>query len=80
MAFVTSTNDNIESLQRPVHHDSPVDIDKEERASASPNDTDLETAKASTEIGWGGQGNPQNWSTWKKVFHTAIPALYGFVA
>lgn len=24
-------------------------------------------------------GNPQLWSTWKKVFHTAIPALFGFV-
>jgi len=24
-------------------------------------------------------GNPQLWPTWKKVFHTAIPALYGFV-
>ncbi|TVY39814.1 Polyamine transporter [Lachnellula subtilissima] len=24
-------------------------------------------------------GNPQLWSTWKKVFHTAIPALIGFV-
>lgn len=23
--------------------------------------------------------NPRNWPTWKKVFHTAIPALYGFV-
>lgn len=24
-------------------------------------------------------GNPALWPTWKKVFHTAIPALYGFV-
>jgi hypothetical protein len=23
-------------------------------------------------------GNPQLWPTWKKVFHTAIPALFGF--
>lgn len=23
--------------------------------------------------------NPRNWGLWKKVFHTAIPALYGFV-
>lgn len=23
-------------------------------------------------------GNPQLWPTWKKVFHTVIPALYGF--
>ena len=23
--------------------------------------------------------NPKSWSTRKKVFHTAIPALYGFV-
>jgi hypothetical protein len=24
-------------------------------------------------------GNPRNWPTWKKIFHTAIPAMYGFV-
>jgi hypothetical protein len=24
-------------------------------------------------------GNPRNWSTWKRVYHTSIPALYGFV-
>ena len=24
-------------------------------------------------------GNPQLWPTWKKIFHTAIPALFGFV-
>ncbi|POS84109.1 hypothetical protein EPUL_005485 [Erysiphe pulchra] len=23
--------------------------------------------------------NPRNWGLWKKIFHTAIPALYGFV-
>lgn len=24
-------------------------------------------------------GNPQNWPKGKKIFHTLIPALYGFV-
>ena len=24
-------------------------------------------------------GNPRNWPTWKRVYHTSIPALYGFV-
>ena len=24
--------------------------------------------------------HPKNWPTWKKVFHTAIPSLYAFVA
>ena len=24
------------------------------------------------------QGNPKNWSLGKKIFHTAIPAFYGF--
>ena len=24
-------------------------------------------------------GNPKNWPTWKRVYHTSIPALFGFV-
>ncbi|KAG9228095.1 putative polyamine transporter 4 [Amylocarpus encephaloides] len=24
-------------------------------------------------------GNPKNWPRWKRIYHTAIPALYGFV-
>jgi hypothetical protein len=24
-------------------------------------------------------GNPRNWPTWKRVYHTSIPAFYGFV-
>ncbi|EHL01081.1 putative Polyamine transporter 4 [Glarea lozoyensis 74030] len=24
-------------------------------------------------------GNPRNWPTWKRVYHTSIPALFGFV-
>lgn len=23
--------------------------------------------------------NPHNWPLWKKVYHTAVPALYGFI-
>jgi hypothetical protein len=24
-------------------------------------------------------GNPKNWPRWKRIFHTSIPALFGFV-
>jgi hypothetical protein len=24
-------------------------------------------------------GNPKNWPLWKRIFHTSIPALFGFV-
>ena len=44
-------------------------------------DTDLETGPAQ-ELVWDSPadpGNARNWSTIKKVLHTAIPALYGFV-
>jgi hypothetical protein len=24
-------------------------------------------------------GNPKNWPLWRRIFHTSIPALFGFV-
>jgi hypothetical protein len=44
-------------------------------------DTDLETGLPQ-ELVWDSPEDPENvrnWSTIKKVYHTAIPALYGFV-
>jgi hypothetical protein len=70
------------------------DIGKEEQDVGSPNDTGAEVEKAidlgrwdsqddSTDYGgWNSHddpGNSRNWSFAKKVMHTAIPALYGFV-
>lgn len=60
-------------------------MDDEKDMIEAPTDVDIEAAKPESiiETGWDGpqdQENPRNWSTWKKVFHTAIPALYGFVA
>ena len=56
------------------------DAGKEELDLGSPNDSDSEQEKSLG--GWNSHddpGNPKNWAFGKKVFHTAIPALYGFV-
>lgn len=58
-------------------------MNNEEKALDESNDTDIETGRTAIEAGWDGPtdpGNPRNWSTWKKVFHTAVPALYGFIS
>jgi len=55
------------------------DVGKEESDIGSPNESYLEPDK---HLGWDSKedpGNPQNWPLPKKIFHTAIPALYGFV-
>jgi hypothetical protein len=44
-------------------------------------DTDIETGLPQ-QLEWDSPedpGNARNWPVMKKVFHTAIPALYGFV-
>ena len=46
--------------------------------SARPNDI-IELTQGSPE--WEGPDdvdNPHNWPVWKKVFHSAIPAIYSF--
>lgn len=56
------------------------DAGKEELDIGSPNESDSEPEKSFG--GWNSKedpGNPKNWAFGKKVFHTAIPALYGFV-
>lgn len=63
------------------------DIGKEEQDTGlshedTPNESDNEAEKAAQFSGWDSvddPANPQNWGFGKKVFHTAIPALYGFV-
>jgi hypothetical protein len=54
----------------------------EEQTSSPTSDSDVGSGKGPIFSEWGSSddaGNPRNWPTWKKVFHTAIPALYGFV-
>ena len=58
------------------------DIGKEEQDAGIPTDSDNEVENKPEHLGWNSaddSGNPRNWSFMKKVFHTAIPALYGFV-
>lgn len=58
------------------------DIGKEEKDIGSPNESDNEAEKEPKFSPWNSHDdpeNPQNWKFGKKVFHTAIPALYGFV-
>jgi hypothetical protein len=48
--------------------------------SVSSNDS--KTPVPVAELDWDSpedSGNPRNWPTWKRVFHTSIPALYGFI-
>ena len=70
------------TLQLPemIQETVPKDIGKEERDIGSPSDTDTDMEKASNFTPHNDPGNPRNWSFKKKIFHTAIPALYGFVA
>jgi len=60
---------------------STKELSDEEKGTASPQ-TEDNVEKTSTFDGWESPddpGNPQNWKFSKRVFHTAIPALYGFV-
>jgi hypothetical protein len=66
-----------ESLRTP-----PAAHEKIELVGKTESDSDVESGKAPTFSEWDSvddRGNPRNWPTWKKIFHTAIPALYGFV-
>ena len=54
----------------------------EEQTPSPASDNDVESGKGPIFSEWGSSDdaeNPRNWPTWKKVFHTAIPAMYGFV-
>jgi len=76
-----SRNEDVHNEQGLVKSlDTPrTDVGKEEQDLGSPNESDSEPQKT---MGWNSKddaGNPKNWPFGKKVFHTAIPALYGFV-
>jgi hypothetical protein len=58
----------------------PATHEKDETIQIPPSDSDIESNKIIQSSEWESDPeNPRNWATWKKVFHTAIPALYGFV-
>ncbi|KAE9366894.1 putative polyamine transporter 4 [Stipitochalara longipes BDJ] len=65
-----------------INHDIEASSgEKPGELEAADGDTDLETT-VPQQLVWESPedpGNARNWSTIKKVFHTAIPALYGFV-
>jgi hypothetical protein len=67
-------------IQTPAKRSSAsLDLaDKQELESAG-GDGDLETGPGGA-LEWDSDpGNARNWPTMKKVLHTTIPALYGFV-
>jgi hypothetical protein len=74
------TNHEIEAPSERVS--ASIDAaDKQEGPDSPGGETNLETGSPE-ELEWGSPedpGNPRNWSMMKKVLHTAIPALYGFV-
>jgi hypothetical protein len=82
IAFDNETKPN-HDIQAPSDRNSAsLDMAKKPGEPHSPDeDTDLETGLPQ-ELVWDSPedpGNARNWSTIKKVYHTAIPALYGFV-
>jgi hypothetical protein len=82
-------SEDIEGVLRasqPLNMAGNKDIEKEESATVTPSETDGEAAETPGTLGnfegWDtadDKGNPRNWGFGKKIFHTAIPGLYGFV-
>lgn len=55
------------------HHSNHTDKESTRNGSTAPDSTN--------ELDWEGDNdpeNPRNWPVWKKVIHTAIPAIYTF--
>ena len=55
---------------------------KEEELNSPTVEEELEKIRTGANLDWDSPqdgGNPRNWSFAKRVFHTLIPALYGFV-
>ncbi|KAH8598082.1 putative polyamine transporter 4 [Bisporella sp. PMI_857] len=74
-------NSPLAPIPTTIKNTNERDLEKAEEGIGSPNDSDHEDEK-SPSSGWDSPedpGNPKNWSFGNKVFHTAIPALYGFV-
>ena len=65
-----------ESLQIPTRSKETDDSD------STATETDAQAAIQSGILDWDSPddvGNPRNWSFAKRVFHTAVPAFYGFL-
>jgi len=83
MASDTSSDNIPQEFQRQNHHSQESQFASKEQDLNSSNYTDVEAGNQGTETRWDGpddSANPQNWPISKRVFHTALPALYGFVA
>lgn len=68
--------------QRNMDEEAQTETPSEIIGTNKETDSDVENAKASPVIGWDSPedpSNPQNWPVPKKVFHTVVPALFGFV-
>lgn len=67
-----------EPSQNPSGPDtSPETKETTEAISSDKNENYTDTSF----LDWDGPNdpsNPHNWPTWKKIFHSAIPAIYGF--
>jgi len=76
----TSLNNEIEASFK--RNSALLDMpEKPEVPDSISGNTDLETGPPK-ELDWESPedpGNARNWSKIKKILHTAIPALYGFV-
>ena len=64
-----------------AHLPPPKEMD-DEAETRTPSTTSESSITPVAALDWDGPedvGNPRNWPTWKRVYHTSIPALYGFV-
>lgn len=61
-------------------HSIASNVPKTEDSDPSPQNSESEAGPPLPELDWDPDDvdNPHNWPFWKKVFHTMIPALYGF--
>lgn len=62
-------------------HDVSLSSTAVDAAEPDMRDAPMTTTPPHAVLDWDGPddtGNPKNWSVMKKIFHTAIPALYGF--
>ncbi|RDL31047.1 MFS general substrate transporter [Venustampulla echinocandica] len=94
MGLNTHTNTDLEKLDVRSHDSDEGDASlesvelpepKESNNGALPSPSSSSSETSGTpieELDWDSPAdvkNPHNWPIWKRVFHTAIPALYGFV-
>ena len=60
----------------------PAGCEKVEGADSPTVEEELERIRTGANLDWESSQdirNPRNWSFGKRVFHTLVPALYGFV-